>query len=209
MYAEMLAEESGDPAQRRSYAQRIAGEAERLGRVVSNLLDFSRLERGAIVLQASSGDLGATIRESLNRLRPSLEAGGARIEASIDDGLTPVRFDGDAVHQILQNLLDNAVRYGRDANDRTIRVELDQGPLGTTLAVIDRGPGVEPSVRGKLFQAFARHPSPSAPDGLGLGLSLVRALARAQDASVAYAEEAGGGSRFTVSFPALTGPSGG
>ncbi len=55
-------------------------------------------------------------------------------------------------------------------------------------------------MKGRLFQAFARHPSPDAPDGLGLGLALVQALARAQDASVAYADEAGGGSRFTVTF---------
>jgi two-component system phosphate regulon sensor histidine kinase PhoR len=200
MYGEMLADESGDPAQHQNYAQRIACEAERLGRVVANLLGFSKLERGELKLHAAAGDLGATIRESLGRLRPALEAGGVRVEESISDTLPPVRFDRDAVHQILQNLLDNAARYGKSATDRTIRVVVDQGPVGANLSVVDRGPGVEPSLKGKLFQAFARHPSPDAPDGLGLGLALVQALARAQDASVAYIDEAGGGSRFTVTF---------
>jgi len=200
MYGEMLADESGDPAQHRSYARRIACEAERLGRVVANLLGFSKLERGELKLHAAAGDLGVAIRESLERLRPSLEASGARVEESICDTLPPVRFDRDAVHQILQNLLDNAARHGRSTADPPIRVEVAQGPNGPSLSVVDRGPGVEPSLQGKLFQAFTRRSSPDAPDGLGLGLALVQALAHAQDATVAYADETGGGSRFTVTF---------
>jgi signal transduction histidine kinase len=200
MYGEMLADASGDPAQHQAYARRIAREAERLGRVVANLLGFSKLERGELKLHAAAGDIGAAIRESLGRLRPALEAGGSRVEESIPDGLPAARFDRDALHQILQNLLDNAARHGRSATDRTIRVELTRGPDGPSLSVVDHGPGVEPSLKGRLFQAFTRHPSPDAPDGLGLGLALVQALARAQDASVAYSDEVGGGSRFTVTF---------
>jgi signal transduction histidine kinase len=204
MYGEMLADESGDPARKRSYAQRVAGEAERLGRVVSNLLGFSRLERGELTLHAEPGDLAATVRESLGRLGPTLEADGASIDVSIDDSLPPVRYDHDAVHQILQNLLDNAACYSRSADDRTIHVVLDRGSAGPSLSVIDHGPGVEPSLRDKLFHAFVRHPSPEAPDGLGLGLALVQALARAQNATVAHADVDGGGSRFTVTFSAAS-----
>jgi signal transduction histidine kinase len=201
MYGEMLADESGDPARKRSYARRVAGEAERLGRVVANLLGFSKLERGELTLYPKAGDLAAAVRDSLGRLGPALEAGGATLDASITDSLPSVRFDRDAVHQILQNLLDNAACHGRTAVDRTIHVVLDRGTVGPCLSVIDHGPGVEPALRDKLFHAFVRHASPDAPDGLGLGLALVRALARAQNASVAYADEAGGGSRFTVTFP--------
>ena len=201
LYGEMLAEGSGDPEQQRAYAARIAGEAERLGRVVSNLLGFAKLERGDLKLQAVAGDLGAAVRESIGRLRPALEARGATIEASIDDPLPSVRFDRDAIHQILQNLLDNADRHGRSSDDRTIRVVVESTAEGPGLSVIDRGPGVSPAVRSRLFQPFVRHPSPDAPDGLGLGLALVRALAHAQDAQVVYDDVAGGGSRFTVRFP--------
>jgi signal transduction histidine kinase len=203
MYGEMLADESGDAGRRRSYARRIAGEAERLGRVVSNLLGFSKLERGELTLHAVEGDLATAVRESLGRLVPALEAEGARIDASIAEALPRARFDRDAVHQILQNLLDNAARYGRAADDRTIHVALEAGPGGTSLSVSDHGPGVDPAVRDKLFRAFVRHPSPDAPDGLGLGLTLVQALARAQGAAVTYADEGGGGARFTVTFPAV------
>jgi len=202
MYGEMLADESGDPARGRSYARRIAGEAERLGRVVSNLLAFAKLEQGALRLATTAGDLPAAVRDSLEQLRPVVEEGGARIEMSIAAPLPPVRFDRDALHQILQNLVDNAARYSQAARDRTIHVVLDRGPRGPSLSVIDHGPGVDPALRDRLFDAFVRHAAPNVSDGLGLGLALVRALARAQDASVAYADERGGGSRFTVTFPA-------
>jgi signal transduction histidine kinase len=202
MYGEMLADDSGDAGRRRHYAGRIAGEAERLGRVVSNLLGFSKLERGDLNLQPVAADLAAAVRESLGRCRPALEAGGARIETSIANALPQVRFDRDALHQILQNLLDNAARHGGTTNDHTIHVVLDGGSGGPSLSVIDHGPGVAPAVRDRLFRAFVRHPSPDAPDGLGLGLTLVQALARAQGATVTYSDAEGGGSRFTVTFPA-------
>jgi signal transduction histidine kinase len=204
MYGEMLADGSGDHERTRGYARRIAGESERLGRVVTNLLGFARLERGELRVQPKPGDLAEAVRVSLDRLAPALENGGAGIEASIAESLPPVEFDRDALHQILQNLLDNAASYVRAADDRTIRVVLEQGPAGPCLSVIDRGPGVEPSLRGKLFDAFVRDPSPDAPDGLGLGLALVRALARAQKATVDHADESGGGSRFTVRFRAAS-----
>lgn len=202
LYGEMLAEQSGDPDRRRDYARRIAAESERLGRVVTNLLGFSKLERGELRLQARADDLGAAVRESLERLRPALEAGGARIEESIADPLRPVWFDREALHQILQNLLDNADRFSRSATDRTIRVEVGATREGSRMSVIDHGPGVDPSLKRNLFEAFVRHPSPDAPDGLGLGLALVRALARAQEATVAHDDVDGGGSKFTVHFRA-------
>jgi signal transduction histidine kinase len=202
MYGEMLADDSGDPERKRSYARRVAGEAERLGRVVSNLLGFARLEHGELTLHPAAGDLAAAVRDSLGRLGPALEAGGATIEASIPAARLAARFDPDALHQILQNLLDNAASHGRAQDGRAIRVVLDRGSGGPALSVIDRGPGVAPALGDRLFTAFARHAAPGASGGLGLGLHLVRALARAQDASVAYAAETGGGSRFTVTFRA-------
>lgn len=201
MYGEMLADSNNEePGRNRRYARRIAGEAERLGRVVANLLGFSRLERGELIFDCTPGDLGATVQASIEQIRPALESGGARIELESNGPLPDLRFNRDAVHQILQNLLDNAEKYGRSAKDRTIRVELAREGAGARLSVVDHGPGLDPSVRRTLFRPFVRHPAPDAPAGLGLGLAIVHALADAQDAEVAYAEEAAGGSRFSVTF---------
>jgi signal transduction histidine kinase len=201
LYAEMLSEGFGDPRKRDDYARRIADEADRLGRVVTNMLGYTQLERGNLQLSMTEGDLAHAVRDSVSRLGPAIEAKGARVELALDEG-GPGRavFDQDSVHQILQNLLDNAERYSRNAADRTIRIALEGSDSGPILSVVDRGQGIEPSMRRRLFEPFHRDSRPDAPNGLGIGLSLVQALAAAQNAVVSYAAETGGGSRFTVTF---------
>jgi len=200
MYGEMLAEGLGDPERRQQYARHVAEEADRLGRVVTNVLSYSRLERGGLRVQASRGDLAAAVRDSVERLTPTLEARGATLALSIDAAVSTAWFDRDAVHQILENLVDNAEKYSRAASDRAIRIVLTPAEAGPVLAVIDRGDGVAPALRRRLFEPFVRHSDTAEPGGLGIGLAMVRALAREQQADVSHADEPGGGSRFTVQF---------
>ena len=201
LYAEMLADGSGAPEQTANYPRRIALEAERLGRVVGNVLGFSRLERTGLGQRGSVGDLASAVRESLERIRPGLEANGATLDVAIDSDLAATHFDRDSVHQMLQNLLDNAERYSRQAADRRITVALNRREAGQLLSVVDRGPGVDPSVRRRLFRPFLRHPDPAAPEGLGIGLALVRAMARSQGAEVSHTQPDAGGSVFSILFP--------
>jgi signal transduction histidine kinase len=201
LYGEMLADEAGDPSRARLYARRVADEAERLGRVVTNVLKFSRLQRGGLEVKTSLGELGAAVRESTEKLRPALEANGAALELSIEDDMPEVSFDPDALHQIVQNLLDNAEKFSRESEDRTIRVlvGLDEGI--PTLSVIDHGSGMETAAIGGLFSFLTRSPGSKPPTGLGIGLTLVRELARAQGAELIHEGIACGGSRFAVRFP--------
>jgi signal transduction histidine kinase len=193
LYGEMLADEAGDPSRTRQYARRVADEAERLGRVVTNVLRFSRLQRGGMDVQLSPGDLGSAVRESVERMRPVIEANGASLELSVEDELPPVSFDADALHQILQNLLDNAEKYSRDAEERGIRVAVGIEDGSPTLSVMDRGSGM-----GSLRRRAASQP----PAGLGIGLKLVQELVKAQDAELFQEAVEEGGSRFSVRFPA-------
>lgn len=201
MYGEMLADGLGDPTRRHDYAQRLADEAARLGRVVSNVLGFTRLERGTLRVQPEPGDLAGVVRDCVARQRPALEAGGARIEWRMDDELPAVKFDRDAVAEIVQNLLDNAEKHTRAATDRTIRVELSRANTGVALSVSDHGAGIPGDVRRQLFRPFTRSRDPDTPAGLGLGLALVRGLARGHGADVTYRDANGGGAVFTVTFP--------
>jgi signal transduction histidine kinase len=201
IFSDMLAEGLGDPAKAQSYARRISDEAGRLGRVVANVLGFTRLERGSLRARPVPGDLGAAVRECVDRHRAALEAAGARLEVGLSDPLPEVAFDRDAVAQILQNLLDNAEKHTRSSGDRTIRLSVAPTGGGIELAVADRGPGVPPDVRRRLFEPFARNQDADAPAGLGLGLVLVKALAEAQGATASYADNPGGGARFAVRFP--------
>ena len=201
MYGEMLADGLGDPARGEAYARRIADEAERLSRVVSNVLGFSRLERGTLRLDPGLGNLATTVAATVERLRPAVEASGAVLIATIPSSLPTIRFDDDATQQILENLVDNAEKHTRGTPDRRIEVRLEVGVSSVELSVTDNGPGVPPRTR--LFRPFARSKSPDAPAGLGLGLVMVKALADAQGARVSHAGGATGGAVFTVSFPVL------
>jgi signal transduction histidine kinase len=201
MYSEMLAEGLGDPSRSRDYAHRVAEEAARLGRVVSNVLGFTRLERGALQVRPAPGDLAAVVRECADRQSPALEAAGARVELSIADALPEVRFDRDAVAEIVQNLLDNAEKHARTTGNRTIHVTLGASERSVTLVVRDHGPGIPADMRQRLFRPFARGDHDDAPAGLGLGLVMVKALADAHGGRVTYTDAPDGGALFTVVLP--------
>jgi signal transduction histidine kinase len=202
LHGEMLADGLGDPARRRQYAGRVAQEAERLGRVVSNVLGYTRLEQGGLGVHLTPGDLGTTVKDCVARLRPAVESAGGRLELEMSGELPPVRFDADAVQQIVQNLVDNAEKYARRATDRTIRVSLLPRNSTIDLSVSDHGPGIAPALQSRLFRPFVRGGNGEQPAGLGLGLTLVRELAHAQGGRVRYSAAPDGGSIFTVSFRA-------
>ncbi len=200
LYGEMLADGLGDRSKVRDYARRMAGEAERLGRVVTNVLSFTRLERDAFSVSPQVGDVAAAVAAAVERQRPGLEASGLEVELAPAPELPAVGFDRDALAHILQNLLDNAEKYTREVENRRVRVALGQAEGGVSLAVADNGQGIPEELRRRLFRPFARGHHPDAPEGLGLGLALVRELAEAQGGSVAYSDAPGGGAVFTVTL---------
>ncbi len=200
LYSEMLAENLGDPDRSQDYARKIADESERLGRVVTNVLGFSRLERGALTCNPTAGNIGEALEHCLTRLRPAIEHQGCTLNSKIAADLPPAMFDAEGLFHVVQNLVDNAEKYSRGASIRTIDVDLGKHDDRIRLSVTDHGPGVPNRLRGKLFEPFARGDQVDAPAGLGLGLALVRSLARAQDAKVGHETPAQGGARFNVDF---------
>jgi len=176
LYGDMLADGLGDPGKLRDYARRMSEEASRLGRVVSNVLGFSQLERGNLSIDAKPGDVAAALRELAEHAQPALDRAGAALALDIPEQLE-ARFDRDALARIVGNLVDNAEKYSRDAGDRTIELTARTAGDRVEILVRDHGTGVADPAR--LFQAFARGVTPDGPAGLGLGLALSRSLARA------------------------------
>jgi len=202
LYGDMLADESlGDPEKRRAYGQKVAEEVERLGRVVSNVLGFTRLERDKIQLHLQAGNLAESVEATLERMRPALDAAGAQLSFRRSDGLPPVRFDDEAVNHLVQNLVDNAEKYSRGCEDRGIEVEVEQQNGQVRLSVGDHGRGLPELPSGQIFEPFRRGEQPGSPAGLGLGLALVRSLAVAHDATISANNRPEGGALFTVDFP--------
>lgn len=201
LYGDMLAHQLGDPDRSRLYAQQVAQEADRLGRVVANMLEFTRLERGALTVKPQEGDLGGAVRECIEQLRPALENAGCPVTITVGDDLPAVAFDRDAIHHIVQNLVDNAEKYSRSSAERTIDVEVARMNGGAGVVVSDRGAGIDARTARHLFLPFERGTGGDAPAGLGLGLVLVRALARAHGGEVSWAARNGGGTTFLVVLP--------
>jgi signal transduction histidine kinase len=200
LYGEMLLEGIDDPDRSRRYAGRIAEESERLSRVVTNVLGFTRLERGTLEVSTEPLDPAVVLAELVDRLRPAVENNGAVVAFDAGDYVGTVDADREALGQIVQNLIDNAEKYTREAQDRTVHVSLRRDGDATEIEVRDHGPGIAPDLARQLFEPFTRGNSPDQPAGLGLGLALARELAHAQAATLEHQPAPDGGARFVLRF---------
>ena len=168
---------------------------------MDRLLGFARLERGMLRVRCERGDLSAAVLECTRGQRRTLETAGVALRMDLPSDLPEIAFDRDALCHVLQNLLDNAEKYTRTSDDRTVTVRVDRRDGALEVAVEDRGPGVAQEDRGSLFRPFVRGRRDDAPAGLGLGLVLSRALARSMGGELGYTDRPGGGSRFVLSLP--------
>lgn len=201
LYGEMLSDGLGDPDRADTYAHRIAEESARLGRVVANVLGFTQLERGALDLAPRPGDAADAARSAIERSRSALEHAGVHVRVEIPDSM-PAIFDADSVARILQNLVDNAEKYSRDAEPRWIEISSRREGDDAVIEVADSGEGIDGRLKSRLFEPFTRGTDSDGPAGLGLGLALARALARAQSGELEYRGEPGSGARFALRLPA-------
>lgn len=199
MFSEMLAEgRIAEPEKQRSYLKIINSETARLTRLINNILDFARMEKGEKKYRFEECDLVAITRNAIENYRPQLEAHGFRIETHLPGEPVLIKADCDAIAQVILNLLSNAEKYSGEQKE--IRVEVNGG----TVAVFDRGLGVPKGAEEKIFGQFYRaHDSLSSGiQGSGLGLTLARQIARAHGGDVTYEPREGGGSIFTLRLPA-------
>jgi len=205
MFSELLAEgRVNDPAKQRSYLHIITAEAARLTRLINNVLDFSRFERGEKKYNFQDCDLARLVRETAETYRPHLENNGFKLDCQLPATPVPVRGDGDALAQVIVNLLSNAEKYSNGAKEIALSVERRSAPLPhAEVRVLDRGPGVPAGSEEKIFEQFYRaHDSLSSGiQGSGLGLTLARQIARAHGGDVVYEPREDGGSCFSLRLP--------
>jgi signal transduction histidine kinase len=207
MFSELLAEQRvTDTAKQRSYLNIITAEAGRLTRLINNVLDFSRMERGEKKYNFQPCDLAALVRGIEETFRPHLEAGGFKFICELPDVPVSVRGDADALSQVIVNLLSNAEKYSNGGKEITVQVAQKQSPLPhAEIKVLDRGAGIPRGSEEKIFEKFYRaHDSlSSGVQGSGLGLTIARQIARAHGGDVAYEPREGGGSCFILRLPII------
>jgi len=190
IFSELLAH-NPDPDRQKRYSEIIVNESSRLTRLINNVLDFARMERGETKYEKEVFDLNALVRETLTNFRPNFASDG------VDSSPLPVLGNRDAIAQVLLNLLSNAEKYGDGRIDVTTR--RSENGLAT-VQVSDRGPGVPRGLEEKIFEQFYRaHNSlNSGIQGAGLGLTLARQIARANGGDVIYEPHPAGGSQFSI-----------
>jgi signal transduction histidine kinase len=206
MYGEMLRDGMvPSETKRNEYYRHITVESERLSRLINNVLEFSRLEKGTREMALVVGSVAPVVQEVAELLRPHVQAQGFELLVEIAAGLPPVRFEHDALMQVLWNLVDNAAKYARDASPKRIELSCRQHGGDVRVTVRDHGPGVAARHLGKIFEPFYRGESELTrrSKGTGLGLALVRGLVERMGASVSGGNVPDGGFEVEIAFRAV------
>ncbi len=185
-------------AERQSFAADIEGEATRLSRIVTNLLDLSRVESGALRPDRGWYDLGALVDDVVGRVRPL--AASHELRVSVPDDLPPVPLDYVEIDEVLSNLVENALRH----TPAGTRVQIDASVVdgSAVIEVSDDGPGIAPEALPDVFDPFVRlSVAPGAKSGIGLGLAVARGLVEAHGGSITAQRRGGGGTTFRFTLP--------
>jgi signal transduction histidine kinase len=185
--------------ERQGFYEIIARESERLTHLIERVLDFSRIDRGEKEYRLALGDLASVVGRTVEPYRRYLAQQGFSVETELAEGLPPVRLDADAVSQAVLNLLDNAAKY--TGPSKLVAVRLYADPKNIVLEVEDRGLGIAPEERDKIFEQFYRGSRSTAKGGYGLGLFLVKHIMNAHGGTIELDSEPGRGSRFRLLFP--------
>jgi two-component system sensor histidine kinase SenX3 len=204
LLAETLMAED-DPAVARPLVQRLAKEAERLGRIVDDLLDLSLIEtQEAVSTEIVAVD--ALVDEAADRLRPSAMVAGIGLQVHHGSDGASVECDRRQVVSAIVNLLDNALKYSETGNVVTVETECVDDDV--VVAVIDDGIGVPSRDLERIFERFYRVDQARSRDtgGTGLGLAIVRHVAQAHGGDVSVESVEGEGSTFRFRLPRAAEP---
>ncbi len=190
--------------QRQQTAQTIDNEAQRLDRIVHNVLDMSRLEAGVLRPELEVLPVDEVVRPVVDRLAGILDS---RLTVTIPDDLPPVLVDAVYLDEALTNLLENAVHHGGPKVPIAVSGKLG-GPGRVTITVEDGGAGVPPEAMPRLFEKFYRVRQRGGPArrGLGIGLSVVKGMVEAMGGHVSAGRSPLGGLAVTLDLPAASVP---
>jgi two-component system sensor histidine kinase KdpD len=190
------------PEARRELLDSVIGAAERMERLINNLLDMTRLEAGGLVLKREWQPLQEVIGSALRALDHRLH--GRAVTTDLPADLPLVNVDAVAIEQVLANLLDNALEYTPPGI--TIEIAARANGQEVTVEVADRGPGLPPGTERRVFEKFFRAGAGEPGRGIGLGLAISRGIVEAHGGRINAANRTGGGAVFTFTLPRTAEP---
>jgi PAS domain S-box-containing protein len=200
-FSEMIRDEEVNLDEAKAYAGDINKEADRLNRMINDMLDLDRIEAGRLTLHIDSVDLNDLLSSAAERVRAGSEHHWVTCKF---EGDPIVRCDPDRVAQVALNLLSNAVKYSPDGGDVTITTALRNGEV--EVSIRDHGVGIAPEFMQKLFSRYERYEKTSGKIiGTGLGLALAKQIVEMHGGRIAVTSEPGEGSDFHFTLP-VNGP---
>jgi two-component system phosphate regulon sensor histidine kinase PhoR len=190
-----------DPVQAEKFLRVIERHSERMDKIVSDLLLLSEMESADRVLQRETVPVPELIRTAVEALRPLAEGKKQSLRVQPLEGLPTLRADSQKIHQVMINLLNNAISYTPEGG--SITVEAQPVSEGAEISVIDNGIGILPDDLPRIFERFYRVDKGRSRElgGTGLGLSIVKHIVEAHGGHVRVESKPGKGSRFTFFLP--------
>jgi signal transduction histidine kinase len=202
MFAEMLrSNDVSSPRKRREYLEIIEGESERLSRLIGNILDFAKIERGVKEYSFSPVHLDRIVKRSDLAMRYQFLQHGGKLRTRIEKGLPVIVGDGDAIEEAMLNLLSNALKYSIRRKEVGLTVSKRKGYV--EIDVTDKGIGIPDSEIANIFDRFyrIRDPRTRQVGGAGLGLALVKHIVDAHQGTITVRSKVGIGTSVVVRLP--------
>jgi signal transduction histidine kinase len=194
------------PEQVEKYGALIQSESEKLANLVEQVLKFASAEAGMVIRARAPVAVSKLIEDGLRSSRAALEGAGLVIEKNIDPALPPVLADELALRHALQNLIDNALKYGAEGGNWigiSAAPATDNGRAAVEIRVADRGPGIPADEQPYIFDPFfrGRRAVEDQVHGTGLGLNLVKRIVEAHGGTVRVRSEPAQGTEFILRIP--------
>jgi signal transduction histidine kinase len=190
-----------DPQAKSEYLDTIVNESHRLTRLLNNVLDFSKIEKGNRTYRKEPVCLSEVVNAAAQATQYPLRQQGFHLNVHMEDNLPYIQVDRDAIEQAIQNLLSNAMKYSGESREIDLRVQKRDGQA--VIEVTDQGIGIDPAQQKRIFEKFYRVPSEENEriGGTGLGLALVFHIVKAHDGYVELRSLLGKGSTFSIHLP--------
>jgi two-component system phosphate regulon sensor histidine kinase PhoR len=198
-YVEALVDGPADEEQTRRFLGIIARHSARMERLVKDLLRLARLDARQEQLDVAPCDLQALFTSIVSDLAPSIEAKQQRVNIDVEGAACNVHADPAKLHDVVRNLVENAVNYSPERADIQLRASREGAAI--QIQVADSGPGIPAEDLGRVFERFYRVDKSRTGPGTGLGLAIVKHLVELQGGEVKVQNRDSGGALFTVILP--------
>ena len=199
MLLQRMLKADGVPPERleefRKYLTQVTNETARVGRIVSDLLAFSRRSKP----QRAPTDLNRVVRTTLSLVQHRMKLSNVEVETELPDGLPTVPGDASQIQQVVLNLLLNAAEHTQVKSERRVKVATSTGEGFVRLTISDNGEGIQPENLPKIFHPFFT--TKSEGKGVGLGLAVSYGIVEAHGGEIEVSSKVGEGAAFTVSLP--------